>query len=33
MHNQVMNFAPTAPDVSFGAAGYERRLSITQFEG
>lgn len=24
-HNNVINYAPTAPDVSYGVAGYERR--------
>lgn len=25
--NKVMNYAPTAPDASFGSAGYERRYA------
>lgn len=29
-HNQVMNFAPAAPDASFGVAGYERRYTASQ---
>jgi hypothetical protein len=27
-HNQVINFAPLAPDTACGRAGYERRYAL-----